>query len=82
VVGLSYGGVRGLVIAASVHLCSAIAPGVYADEVKFAIEKLDVVCVYPYPNMLVIVYCGPNMLVIFYCGTPKVGTEPSMVVRL
>jgi hypothetical protein len=72
VVDLSYGGVHGLIIAASVHVCSTIALGVYAVEVKFGIEKLGVVCIYPYPNMLVIVYCD----------TPKVGTEPSMVVWL
>jgi hypothetical protein len=45
---------------------------VHEAEVKFGMEKLGVVCVYPYPNMLVIVCCD----------TPKVGAEPSMVVRL
>jgi hypothetical protein len=41
-------------------------------EPGFGIEKLYTVCVYPCPNMLVIVCCG----------IPKVGAEPSMVVRL
>jgi hypothetical protein len=46
--------------------------GVYGVEVKFGIERLGMVCVYPCPNMLAVVCCG----------TPKVGAEPSMVVRL
>jgi hypothetical protein len=46
--------------------------GVYEAEVKFGIEKLGAVCVYPCPNMLTAVYCG----------TLKVGAELSMVVRL
>jgi hypothetical protein len=55
-----------------VRICSIIAPkGVWA-EVKFGIEKLCVVCVYPCPNMLAIVCCG----------TPKVRAEPSLVVQL
>jgi hypothetical protein len=45
---------------------------VCGDEVKFGIEKLGVVCVYPYPNMLAIVCYG----------IPKVGAEPSMVVQM
>jgi hypothetical protein len=40
--------------------------GVYVAEVKFDIEKLGVVCVYHYPNMLVVLYCG----------IPKVGAKP------
>jgi hypothetical protein len=47
-------------------------PGVYGVEVKFGIEKLDVVCVY---------HCL-NMLAIVCCAIPKVGVEPSMVVWL
>jgi hypothetical protein len=46
--------------------------GVYEAKVKFGIEKLGAVCVYPCQNMLAIVCCG----------TPEVGTEPSMVVQL
>jgi hypothetical protein len=46
--------------------------GVYGAEVKFGIEKLGVVHIYPCPNKLVIVCCD----------LPKVGDEPSMVVRL
>jgi hypothetical protein len=61
-----------LVVAASVRVYSAIAPGVYGAEVMFGIEKLDTVCVYPYPNMLVIVCYS----------IPKVGVDPSMVVWL
>jgi hypothetical protein len=41
-------------------------------EVKFGIDKLGAVCVYPCPNMLTIVCCG----------IPKVGAEPSIVVWL
>jgi hypothetical protein len=72
VVGVSYGGVRGLVAAASMRVCSAIAPRVYGAEEMFGIEKLGAVCVYPFPNMLAVVCCS----------IPKVGDEPSMVVRL
>jgi hypothetical protein len=43
-----------------------LPPGVYAAEVKFGIEKLGVVCIYPCPNMLIIVCCG----------IPKVGVNP------
>jgi hypothetical protein len=46
--------------------------GVYVAKVKFGIEKLGAVCVYPCPNMLAVVCCG----------TLEVGAEPSMVVRL
>jgi hypothetical protein len=49
-----------------------LPPGVYGAEVKFGIEKLGAVCLYPFPNMLAIVYCG----------IPKVEAKPSMVVRL
>jgi hypothetical protein len=45
---------------------------VYGDEVKFGIEKLGAVCVYPCPNMLAVVCYG----------IPKVGAEPSMVVQM
>jgi hypothetical protein len=38
----------------------------------FGIKKLGTVCVYPCWNMLVIVCCG----------IPKVGVEPSIVVRM
>jgi hypothetical protein len=61
-----------LVVAATVHVCSAIALRVYGAEVKFDIEKLGMVCVYPCSSMLTVVYCD----------IPKVGVEPSMVVRL
>jgi hypothetical protein len=47
-------------------------PRVCGVEVKFGIEKLDAVCVYPCSNMPVVVCCG----------TLKVGGEPSMIVRL
>jgi hypothetical protein len=60
-----------LVVAASMCICSSIASGVYGAEVKFGIEKLIAVCVYPCPNMLAVVYYD----------TPK-GAKPSMVVRL
>jgi hypothetical protein len=49
-----------------------LPPGVYGAEVKFNIEKLGVVCVYPCLNILVVVYCD----------VLKVGAEPSMVVQL
>jgi hypothetical protein len=49
-----------------------LPPGVYGAEVKFGIGKLGAVCLYPCLNMLAIVYYG----------IPKVGAEPSMVVRL
>jgi hypothetical protein len=45
---------------------------VYEAEVKFGVEKLGAVYVYPCLNMLAIVYCG----------ILKVGAEPLMVVRL
>jgi hypothetical protein len=45
---------------------------VYGTEVKFDIEKLGAVCVYPCPNILTVICCG----------IPKVGVEPSMVVQL
>jgi hypothetical protein len=45
---------------------------VYGVEVKFGIEKLDVVCVYPCLNMLVVVCC--DIL--------KVGAKSLMVVQL
>jgi hypothetical protein len=41
-------------------------------EVKFGLDKLGAVSVYPCPNMLAIVCCG----------IPKVGAEPSIVVWL
>jgi hypothetical protein len=46
--------------------------GVYGVKLKFGIEKLDVVCIYPYPNMLAIVCCG----------IPKAEVKLSMVVSL
>jgi hypothetical protein len=46
--------------------------GVYAAKVKFGTEKLGVVYVYLFPNMLAVVCCS----------TSKVRAEPSMVVRL
>jgi hypothetical protein len=55
-----------------VRICSAITPGVYGVEVKFGIEKLGAVCIYPCSNMLVVVCCG----------APKVGAELSMMVQL
>jgi hypothetical protein len=47
-------------------------PVIYEAKPGFGVAKLGVVCVYPCPSMLVVVCCG----------TPKVGAEPSMVVRL
>jgi hypothetical protein len=41
-------------------------------KVKFGIEKLGAVCLYPCLNKLVVVCC------VF----PKVGAEPSLVVQL
>jgi hypothetical protein len=49
-----------------------LPPGVYGAEVKFGIEKLGAICVYPCPNMMVVVCYG----------TLKAGAEPSMVVWL
>jgi hypothetical protein len=49
-----------------------LPPGVYEAEAKFGMEKLGVVYVYPYSNMLALVCCGKS----------KVGAEPSMVVWL
>jgi hypothetical protein len=43
-----------------------LPPEVYGAELKFVIEKLGVVCVYPCPNILVVVCCGIS----------KVGVEP------
>jgi hypothetical protein len=57
-----------LVIAIRVRVC----PKVCGAELRFCIEKLGVVCVYPCPNILVIVCCDFS----------KVEAEPSMVVRL
>jgi hypothetical protein len=61
-----------LVVAASMRVCSAVAPEVYTIEVKFVIERLGAVGIYPCPNRLVVVCCG----------TKKVGVKPSMVVQL
>jgi hypothetical protein len=47
-------------------------PEVYGVEQGFGIVKLGAVCVYPCPYMLVVICCG----------IPRLGTEPSMVVRL
>jgi hypothetical protein len=49
-----------------------LPPGVYGAKIKFGIEKLDAVCVYPCLNMLVVVCYG----------IPKVGAKPSMVVQM
>jgi hypothetical protein len=69
---VSYSGIRGLKVAANVHVCSVVALGVYEVEVKFGMEKLGAVCVYPCSNMLDVVCCG----------IPKVGVEPLMMVQL
>jgi hypothetical protein len=61
-----------LVVVIRVRVCSALYPEVYGAEPGFDIEKLGAVCVYPYPNMLVI----------DYYGIPKLGAKTSMVVRL
>jgi hypothetical protein len=61
-----------LVVAASMCVCSTIAPRGYGAEVRFSIEKLSVVCVYSCPNILVVVCYG----------TLKIGAKPSMVVWL
>jgi hypothetical protein len=61
-----------LAVATSVCICSAIASGGVWAEVKFGIEKLGVVCIYPCPNMLAVVCCGIQ----------KLGAKPSLVVRL
>jgi hypothetical protein len=50
----------------------SLPPRVYEAKVKFGMEKLGTVCVYPYPNMLDIVCCD----------IPKVRAKPSIVVRL
>jgi hypothetical protein len=49
-----------------------LPPVVYGAEPIFGIEKLGAVCVYRYPNMLVIVCCGIT----------KVGSKLSMLVQL
>jgi hypothetical protein len=61
-----------LVVALTFTYVRPLPPGVYGVELKFSIEKLGVVYVYPCLNILAIVYYG----------IPKVGAEPSMVVRL
>jgi hypothetical protein len=71
-VGVSYGSLRGLKIAARVRVCSTIKPEVQGVELGFGIVKLGAVCVYPYPYMLVVACCG----------IPRQGAEPSMVVQL
>jgi hypothetical protein len=47
-----------------------LPPGVYRAELKFGIEKIGAVCVYPCPNMLVVACYG----------IPKVGAQPSILV--
>jgi hypothetical protein len=42
-VGVSYGEIRGLVVTASVRVCSTIAPGVYGAKLKFGKEKLGAI---------------------------------------
>jgi hypothetical protein len=44
----------------------------YGADPGFGIVKLDAVCIYPCPNMWAVVCCG----------IPRVGAEPSTVVRL
>jgi hypothetical protein len=72
VVGVNYDGIRGLKVAARIKVCVTIKPGSIGVELGFSIVKLCVVCVYPYPYMLVVACCG----------IPRLGTEPSMVVQL
>jgi hypothetical protein len=54
------------------RVCSTIALGVYGAKMKFSMENLGTVYVYPFPNMLAVVYCSIS----------KVGAEPLMVVWL
>jgi hypothetical protein len=61
-----------LVVVVRVKVCPTVIPESIWAEPGFGIKKLDVVCVYPYSNMLVVVCCG----------IPKVEVEPSMVARL
>jgi hypothetical protein len=49
VVGVRYGGIRGLVVVIGVCMCLAITPGVYGAEPRLDIEKLGAVCV-PLPE--------------------------------
>jgi amino acid permease len=72
-VGVSYTDIWGLEGAVRVRACSIIKPeGMGGVELWFSIVKLGAVCVYPCPYMLVIACCG----------IPRLGAEPSMVVRL
>jgi hypothetical protein len=61
-----------LVSAVGVHVFLAITPEVYGAEPRVYMKNLGAVCLYPFPNMMVIVYYG----------IPKVGVEPSMVIQL
>jgi hypothetical protein len=49
-----------------------LPPGVYVIELKFDIEKIGVVCVYPCSNMLIVVCYDIS----------KVGGESSIVIQL
>jgi hypothetical protein len=44
-IGVSYGGVRGLVVALGFAYARPLYLGVYGAELEFDIENLDVVCV-------------------------------------
>jgi hypothetical protein len=62
----------GLVVAVRFGICLTVIPGVYGAEPGFVIAKRGAMCVFSCPNMLAVVCYG----------IPKVGAEPSMVVRL
>jgi hypothetical protein len=49
-----------------------LPPAVYGAKLKFDIEKLGTVCIYPCLNMLAVVCCG----------IPKEGGKPSIMVGL
>jgi hypothetical protein len=63
---------RGLLVAASVRVCSAIALEGVGGRGKVWHRKLGAVYVYSFPNILVVVCYD----------TPKVGAKPSIEVRL
>jgi hypothetical protein len=72
VVGVSYGGVQDLKVTARVRVCSTLKARCIGVKLDFGIVKLGAVCVYPCPYILAVVCCG----------IPRLGAEPSMVVRL
>jgi hypothetical protein len=71
-VSVRYGGAHGLEIAARVWVCPTIKPGGIRSQTRVWHSKArSGVCI-PLPYMLAVVCCG----------IPRLGAEPSMVVRL